>query len=62
MGTAAEIDHVKAELYRANACVENYDTAAVCIKTKGGVPIYYYTTHDMAENRLGPVSEYRFEQ
>ncbi|MCD8222810.1 MAG: Gfo/Idh/MocA family oxidoreductase [Clostridiales bacterium] len=57
---AEEIAEVTGELYRANHHVENYDTAAVCVHTVKGVPIYYYTTHAMAEKKLGPVSEYRF--
>lgn len=62
MENAAEIQTAEGELYRANCHVENYDTAAVCVHTAGGVPLYYYTTHDMKEKKLGPVSEYRFEK
>lgn len=58
---AAELSDIKAELYRANDQVENFDTAAVCAVTKTGVPIYYYTTHDLKEKKIGPISEYRFE-
>jgi len=62
MDQAAELDYVEAELYRANKQVENFDTAAVHAVTTGGVPIYYYTTHDLKEKKLGPICEYRFEK
>ncbi len=61
MNQAARLKQVEAELYRANAQVENFDTAAVKAVTGSGVPIYYYTSHDLKEKKLGPVSEYRFE-
>lgn len=61
MDRAAEIWKVEAELYRASSQVENFDTAAVCAQTKNGIPIYYYTTHDLKEKKLGPMAEYRFE-
>lgn len=62
MDRAAELKTVTAELYRANSQVENFDTAAVHAVTKSGVPIYYYTTHNLKEKRIGPVCEYRFER
>lgn len=62
IGRAAEIDTVGGELYRANSNVENYDTAAIHTITKSGVPIYYYTTHDVKEKKIGPICEYRFEK
>lgn len=62
MDRAAELKTVEAELYRANDQVENFDTAAVHAVTRSGVPIYYYTTHDLKEKRIGPVCEYRFER
>lgn len=61
MDRAAGIREVRAELYRANKQVENFDTAAVCAVTEEGVPIYYYTTHDLKQKKLGPISEFRFE-
>lgn len=62
MDQAAEILNVKAELYKANSETENFDTAAVCAWTKEQIPLYYYTTHNLKEQRLGPVSEYKFEK
>ena len=29
---------------------------------ENGTDLYYYTTHDLAEKKLGPVCEYRFEK
>lgn len=61
MDDAAGLDQITGEVYRANPAVENYDTAAVFARTDRGIPVYYYTTHDLAEKNLGPVSEYCFE-
>ncbi len=61
MDQAAGLSKVEAELYRANKEVENFDTAAVCAWTEKQVPIYYYTTHDLKEKKLGPMAEYKFE-
>ncbi len=61
MDRAAEIAEVRAELYRANDQVENFDTAAVCALTEGQVSIWYFTTHALREKKLGPVAEYHFE-
>jgi len=50
---------VKAELYRAND-IENFDTAALYVKTKNGTDIHYYASHAVLES-YGPVFEYVFE-
>jgi len=62
MDMAMDIKEVQAELYRANREVENYDTAAVCAVMENGIPIYYYTTHNLAERKWGPICEYQFEE
>lgn len=62
MDRAAQLSEVTGELYRANSQVENYDTAAVCARTKEGVPIYYYTSHALKAKKLGPVSEFLFDK
>lgn len=62
MDRAAELSEVTGELYRADRRRENYDTAAIKAVTEGGVPLYYYTSHNLKEKRLGPVSEYQFEK
>ncbi|WP_349672102.1 Gfo/Idh/MocA family oxidoreductase [Lacrimispora sp.] len=61
MDEAAMLSKVTGELYRANPGIENYDTASVKGETADGVPIYYYTTHNLERKSFGPVSEYRFE-
>lgn len=61
MDRSAEISQIRAELYRANENVENFDTAAVCAITEDQVPIYYYTSHNSHEPELGPISEFHFE-
>lgn len=62
LNRAMEIQSVKAELYKANKTLENFDIACVEAKTEEGVPIYYYTAHPLKEKKLGPISEYRFEK
>lgn len=61
MDRAAEVASVDARLYRAGSYVENFDTAALKAETCEGVPVYYYTTHNMKEDQWGPMSEFRFE-
>lgn len=61
MERAAEITDVRAELYRANSDVENYDTAAFEVMTDCKVPVYYYTTHECRQPEFGPVVEFQFE-
>ncbi len=51
---------VCAELYRAND-IDNFDTAAVRLKTVSGVEINYYTTHAV-EAHINPVGYYEFEK
>lgn len=62
MDDAMDVKEINAELYRANPEVENFDTAAVHARMENGTDLYYYTTHDLAEKKLGPVCEYRFEK
>ncbi len=59
---AAELAEVTAEPYKANRGVENYDAVAVQAKTVSGVPVWYFTAHSLADKKLGPVAEYRFEK
>ena len=51
---------VQAELHRANP-IENYDTAAIRCKTRGGAEILFYTTHAAAPQR-GPLCRFEFER
>lgn len=50
---------VKAELYKVND-IENFDTAALHIKSKNGADIYFYASHAILESH-GPIFEYVFE-
>ena len=61
MDRAAELSSVQGELYRADSRVENFDTAAVCVRTTAGVPIYYYTSHNLKAD-LGAFAQFRFEK
>ena len=58
--TSARPAEVEAELYRANA-IENFDTAAVRVRTEGGVEILFLVSHASSEDR-GPVVRYEFEK
>jgi predicted dehydrogenase len=51
---------VEAELYRANA-IENFDTAAVRVRTEEGVELLFLVSHASEEDR-GPVVRYEFER
>ena len=57
--TSAMPTTVQAELYRAND-IENYDTAALRLRTGDGVEVLFYTSH-AAHERRGPQSRYEFE-
>jgi predicted dehydrogenase len=50
---------VEAELYRANE-IENYDTAALRVRTACNAELLFYTTHATPQH-LGPICRYEFE-
>ena len=58
--TSAFPKTVQAELYRAND-IENYDTAAMRVRTTCGAELLFYTTHAVTD-RCGPVCRYEFEK
>jgi predicted dehydrogenase len=58
--TSAWPAEVEAELYRANA-IENFDTAAVRVRTDEDVEILFFVSHASDEDR-GPVVRYEFEK
>jgi predicted dehydrogenase len=58
--TSARPVEVEAELYRANA-IENFDTAAVRVRTGEGVEILFLVSHASDEDR-GPIVSYEFEK
>jgi len=57
--TSASPASVQAELYRGNE-IENYDTAAMRVRTDCGTKVLFYTTH-CAVDRLGPKQHLQFE-
>jgi predicted dehydrogenase len=58
--SSARPAEVEAELYRANA-IENFDTAALRVRTEEGVELVLLVSHASAEDR-GPVVRYEFER
>lgn len=61
MRSACGITGVKAELYRGNPALENFDTAALRFETDCGAPIFYYTSHALYAKKLGPWGVFEFE-
>lgn len=59
-GSSARPAEVEAELYRANA-IENFDTAALRVRTEEGVELLFVVSHASREDR-GPVVRYEFER
>ncbi len=57
--SAVPVD-VQAELYRANG-IENFDTAAIRCRVKGGAEILLYASHAVG-SMLGPVLRFEFEK
>ena len=62
MRSACGITGVKAELYRGNPALENFDTAAMRFETDCGAPIFYYTSHALYAKKLGPWGVFEFEK
>lgn len=58
MDTAAEVDSLAGECYRANA-IESFDTCALRMTAKG-VPLYFIASH-AAEEKRNPEFVYTFE-
>ena len=58
--TSAQPKTVQAELYRANK-IENYDTAAMRVRTTCGAELLFYTSHSVADRR-GPMCRFEFEK
>ncbi|MBQ7064055.1 MAG: Gfo/Idh/MocA family oxidoreductase [Firmicutes bacterium] len=62
MYTAAPVNLVKAELYRGNPNVENFDTVALEAQDPRGFRVSYYTSHPMNIRNIGPLSEFICEK
>ena len=62
MNSSAEISSVKAELWQGRQDIENFDAAALGIKTSGNVTGYFYTAHCVDTFGNGPIGEMVFEK
>lgn len=62
MNKSAAVESVEAELWQGRPEIENYDAAALRLKTSGGMNVLFYTAHCIEEFSLGPLGEYRFEK
>ncbi len=60
LGRSAAPEEIEAELCRANR-IRNFDTAAMRIRTAGGVEILFYCSHAVPAMR-GPVFSFEFEK
>jgi predicted dehydrogenase len=62
LNNSAEAVSVEAELWKARPDIENFDAAALRIKTANNVPVNFYTAHCVEVPETGPVGEFRFEK
>ncbi len=60
MTAACDVVDLKAELYRANPQVENFDTAALRFGMENGTEILYFTTHALPSTEFGPYGVIEF--
>lgn len=58
---SVDVSSVEGFLYKGKPDIENFDAASIIINTAIGVPLYYYTAHSIKEVKIGPISEYEFE-
>lgn len=61
MEGTADVVSVDAGLYKGRPQIENYDAASLLIKTDRDVDILYWTAHCIDEAKVGPRSEFEFE-
>jgi predicted dehydrogenase len=59
---SAELSEADARLWKARPDIENYDAAAVRLKTTAGTELLFFAAHCVAEKNLGPVGEFVFEK
>ncbi len=62
MDETATVGKVEGVIVKVRPDIENYDTAALRITTTEGIPCYYYTSHAVDEQKVGPVGEFEFEK
>ncbi|MDR2177672.1 MAG: Gfo/Idh/MocA family oxidoreductase [Treponema sp.] len=59
--TASDIGSLDARLWKARKEIENFDAAAIRVRTTGGAELYFYTAHCVAAS-TGPMGEFQFEK
>jgi predicted dehydrogenase len=59
--TAAAPASLEARLWKARREIENFDAAALKVRTSGGVELYFYTAHCVGSS-AGPLGEFQFEK
>jgi predicted dehydrogenase len=59
--TAADVGFLEARLWKARREIENFDAAAIQVRTPGGAELYFYTAH-CVEKFTGPMGEFQFEK
>lgn len=62
MEASADVSSLEGLLYKGRPSIENFDAAALKVKTDGGIDLYYYTAHAADEKKLGPISTFEFEK
>lgn len=62
MDETAVVQKVEGVVVKVRPDIENYDTAALCMTTTDGIPCYYYTSHAVDEQKVGPVGVFEFEK
>ncbi|MDR2102208.1 MAG: Gfo/Idh/MocA family oxidoreductase [Treponema sp.] len=60
--SSADVRSVQAELWRARPDIENYDAAAVRIRTGEDTELLFFTAHCIEKPHIGPLGEYVFEK
>ena len=61
MNRSAAMESLEAELWQGRPDIQNYDAAALRIKTETGVRVLFYTAHCVKQLFTGPMWELRFE-
>jgi predicted dehydrogenase len=62
LNSSADVRSVQAELWRARRDIENYDAAALRVRTERDVDLLFFTAHCVEEKMTGPRGEYVFEK
>jgi predicted dehydrogenase len=59
---SAEIVNADARLWKARPDVDNYDAAAVRLKTAGNTELLFFAAHCVEEKNTGPMGDFVFEK